>query len=152
MIISFILVTVMFDSRRYCKEKLDASHSLGLSGLLLKKQIYAFSTNPTIIIADFESTASTQGDEGSLSSYPWVRPWTFSSISSGKWQFWFQQHNRYLYHNIKWPIYKELCLVWVAFFFWPVLSISFRRIGNMSWQHHSFHESHHPRLSPVTSP
>ena len=46
----------MFDSRRYCKEKLDASHSLGLSGLLLKKQIYAFSTNPTIIIADFEST------------------------------------------------------------------------------------------------
>ena len=46
----------MFDSRRYCKGKLDASHSLGLSGLLLKKQIYAFSTNPTIIIADFEST------------------------------------------------------------------------------------------------
>ena len=45
----------MFDSRRYCKGKLDASHSLGLSGLLLKKQIYAFSTNPTIVI-DFEST------------------------------------------------------------------------------------------------
>ena len=30
MIISFILVTLMFDPREYCKEKLDAGHSQGL--------------------------------------------------------------------------------------------------------------------------
>ena len=30
MIISFILVTLMFDPGEYCKEKLDASHSQGL--------------------------------------------------------------------------------------------------------------------------
>ena len=32
MIISFILVTLMFDPGGYCKEKLDASHSQGLKG------------------------------------------------------------------------------------------------------------------------
>ena len=30
MIISFILVTLLFDPGGYCKEKLDASHSQGL--------------------------------------------------------------------------------------------------------------------------
>ena len=32
MIISFILVTLMFDSGVICKEKLDASHSQGSNG------------------------------------------------------------------------------------------------------------------------
>ena len=31
-IISFILVTLMFDSGRYCEEKLDSGHSQGSKG------------------------------------------------------------------------------------------------------------------------
>ena len=55
------------------------------------------------------------------------------------------------YHNIQWLIYWALCLARVAFFR-PVLSSSFRRIGNMSWLNHWFHESRHLRLLSAISP